>query len=167
MGNHAYQKEFPLRGWRGVMSAPRRIGLAERDGRLQLAQHIEPAVAGLFSVPERLGAGMVPVASRIELDGDFCGAITVHDGKASSLVVDATDRHWQFRRQDAALPFLDCETSVERHDGQGLSLWIDSETIEALTFDGTGSASFQHRPATNRITIDTDHPGHISIATLA
>lgn len=168
MGNHAYQHDFPKRGWRGVMSAPRRMGLIERGGGgLELAQQIEPAVAGLFSDFGPLNSNAVPVASRIEVNKDFSGELELSDNLGSRLTVRAEGEKWQLERRDASLPFLDCEATLERCDGEGLSLWIDSETIEALTPNGTGSASFQHRPSAQFLSISTDQANRLSTATLA
>ncbi len=167
MGNHAYQHQFPKCGWRGVMSAPRRMGLIERDGRAQLSQQVEPAVAGLFGDFGPLRTSEIPVASRIELDASFTGVLSLNDRQGSSFVIDAAGGQWQLERRDTALPFLEGQATLERREGEGLSLWIDSETVEALTWGGTSSASFQHRPATERLTLETDQPGHVSTATLA
>ena len=63
--------------------------------------------------------------------------------------------------------FLDADAELDRRGGDGLSLWLDSETIEALTADGTGSASFQHGPAMAKLSVETDQPQHVSVAALA
>lgn len=166
MGNHAYQHDFPRRGWRGVMSLPRRMALSQSGEGLRLAQTIEPAVAGLFAAPERLTRTTLPVASRITLDPDFSGSLTLHDGAAGRFTVAAEGSTWRLERADTALPFLACGSALDRREGQGLDLWIDSETIEVLTTDGTGSASFQHRPAAAELHIETDRPGGLSLAAL-
>lgn len=167
MGNHAYQKDFPLKGWRGAMSMPRRIGLVERGDGLKLAQKVEPSVAALFGAFETLPAdGTIDAAARVELSPEFSGQATFAEG-ASRFKVRAEGNRWRLERSDAALPFLDAEAVIERRDGEGLSLWFDSETIEALTPDGTGAASFQHRPAQRRMTLDTDQPRRVSVASLA
>ncbi len=167
MGNHAYQKHFPKRGWRGVMSLPRRMGLVETDEGLRLAQTIEPAVQGLFGAPAPLNGTTAPLACRIDLAHDFIGTATLHDGGESRFTVKASGAEWRLEREDAALPFLIATAALSRTDGEGLSLWIDSETIEALTESGTGSASFQHRPAASALRVETDQPGAISVAALA
>ncbi len=168
MGNHAYQKDFPLKGWRGVMSAPRRIGLLERAEGLRLAQQVEPNVAGLFATFGALRAdGTVDVASRVELSAEFAGSVRLSDGRDSRFTIRADGERWRLERRDAALPFLDVDAVLQRRDGEGLSLWLDSETIEVLTPDGTGSASFQHRPATARLAVETDRPQDVSVASLA
>lgn len=168
MGNHAYQHEFPHRGWRGVMSTPRRLGLIESAGSLQLSQQVEPSVAGLFGDFGPLdAAGTVPIASRIELGREFCGEISLADGAGSRFVVLADADRWLLARKDDSLPFLDADAVLERSDGEGLSLWIDSETIEAFTPGGTGCASFQHRPANQCLTVETDRPQRVSFAALA
>jgi len=168
MGNHAYQHEFPRRGWRGVMSLPRRMGLAEASGGgLRLAQTIEPSVAALFAAPAPLSGAIIPVASRITLAADFTGSLTLDDGTGSQFSVIAAGEQWQLARHDGALPFLAATAVIERRMDEGLDLWIDSETIEALTADGTGSASFQHRPARAQLGLETDQPRAVSVAALA
>lgn len=168
MGNHAYQKDFPKRGWRGVMSVPRRLGLVEDGDRLHLTQQVEPSVEGLFGGLSSLASnGRVPVASRIEISSEFSGELSLSDGGPSRLTIKGTGGAWHLARADTALPFLEAKAVLPRRDGQGLSLWTDSETIEALTSDGIGSASFQHRPSAQRLSIDTDQPDHISTAALA
>lgn len=167
MGNHAYQHEFPKRGWRGVMSLPRRMGLAQTGDDLCLTQHIEPAVARLFGAAAPLGLSSIPVASRIDIAPDFTGTLTVHDGKGSRFTLSAKDAQWQLERRDLVLPFLDANATLDRAPDEGISLWIDSETIEALTANGTGSASFQHRPASGTLQVETDQSGMLSLAMLA
>ncbi|MCR2834344.1 glycoside hydrolase family 32 protein [Parerythrobacter lacustris] len=168
MGNHAYQKHFPKKGWRGVMSAPRRMGLLERPDGLRLSQVIEPSVAGLFGDFGALGVDkVVKVASRMELVADFAGDLLLTDDGSCQLTVRVQGDRWLIERRDTALPFLDAEATLERRDGEGLSIWIDSETVEVLTPDGTGAASFQHRPASARMSVETDRPQHISVAALA
>ena len=168
MGNHAYQHQFPKRGWRGVMSVPRRMGLVERDGGLKLAQHVEPSVAGLFRDFAPIAANpVVPLSSWIELAGDFSGSLDLTDGAGSRFGVRTADGGWSFTREDEALPFLSCESFLERRDGEGLALLIDSETIEAFTTSGTGCASFQHRPEGGRLSLETDQPKRLTVAALA
>lgn len=166
MGNHAYQKHFPKRGWRGVMSLPRRMGLVEGGTGLCLSQAIEPAIARLFGPPAPLGAAAIPVASRIDLAPDFTGTLLLGDGATSRFTLTATGPQWQLRREDTALPFLDAAATLDRAEGEGLRLWLDSETIEAVTDHGTGCASFQHRPAASTLTAETDQPGKASGSTL-
>jgi sucrose-6-phosphate hydrolase SacC (GH32 family) len=166
MGNHAYQHDFPLRGWRGVMSLPRRMGLSEGPAGLALVQQIEPAVAGLFGDAAPLTGARVPTASCLQIGSAFAGAITLHDGAASRFTVTAAGDEWRIERQDAALPFLDADAVLARRDGDGLRLWIDSETIEALTESGSGCASFQHRPDGTALQVETDQPGRVSVAAL-
>lgn len=168
MGNHAYQKHFPLKGWRGVMSLPRRMALIQRADGLMLSQQVEPGVAGLFGELVALPAsGRLGVASRVELGGEFSGEATFSDGASSRFTVHAEAGQWRLVRRNSRLAFLDADATLERRDGEGLSIWLDSETIEVLTPDGTGSASFQHRPATARLLVDTDQPQHVSVAALA
>lgn len=167
MGNHAYQKDFPLKGWRGAMSVPRRMGLVEQADGLCLAQQVEPSVAALFADLAPLpGDGVIDAACRVELSPAFSGKAAFVEG-SSRFTVQAGGDGWRLERRDTALPFLDAEATIMRRDGEGLSLWLDSETIEVLTPDGTEAASFQHRPAGSRMALETDQPQHVSVAALA
>jgi sucrose-6-phosphate hydrolase SacC (GH32 family) len=167
MGNHAYQKDFPKRGWRGVMSLPRRMGLVEGGAGLRLAQQVEPAVARLFSPPAPLGPSPIPVATRITVDPDFTGTLTLDDRASSRFTLRASGAQWRLERRDAALPFLDSAATLDRLPQEGLDLWIDSETIEVLSHTGSASASFQHRPTAATLVAETDQPRGLSIAVLA
>ncbi len=167
MGNHAYQHDFPKRGWRGVMSLPRRMGLVQRDGALVLSQQVEPSVDRLFDdfgpLPDD---GFVPVASRIELAREFAGTLVVSDLVESSFTLRAESARWVVVRHDTALPFLDAKFTLERRENDALSIWLDSETVEVVTSDGTGWCSFQHRPAQGKLKIHADRPEWLSVATL-
>lgn len=167
MGNHAYQKDFPKRGWRGVMSLPRRMGLVRRSEEPVLAQEIEPSVAALFAPFAPLATANIPVASRLRLAPDFTGTLTLHDCLTSRFAINAATTTWQLHRHDSAMPFLEATATLERRAGEGLDLWIDSETIEALTASGTSSASFQHRPVASTLSVETDQPRAVSVARLA
>jgi hypothetical protein len=149
------------------MSLPRRMGLSESAGGLRLTQQIEPAVAALFGAPAPLAGASLPLACRISLAEDFTGSMVLHDGAASRFTVTGVGEEWHLERADAALPFLAARTTLERRAGEGLTLWIDSETIEALREHGTGAASFQHRPATATLRVEADQPRGISVAALA
>lgn len=167
MGNHAYQPHLPRKGWRGVMSLPRRMGLRECNNELLLAQTVEPSVCNLFTDPEEVTADemTVPVSCRIDLAADFHGQLRLDDGGNSCFTVIADDQCWQLLRDDTALPFLNARSGLQRSDG-GLTLWIDSETIEAISLDGTQCGGFQHRPACEVLTLATDCPECVSVARL-
>jgi sucrose-6-phosphate hydrolase SacC (GH32 family) len=167
MGNHAYQHDFPKRGWRGVMSLPRRMGLVETAAGLRLAQTIEPAVASLFTPPAPLTTPTIQVASRIGISPDFTGTLTLHDAARSRFTLTATAAQLQLERRDAALAFLNANATLDRLPREGLDLWIDSETIEVISHTGTTCASFQHRPAATTLSVETDQPLALSLAVLA
>jgi hypothetical protein len=167
MGNHAYQHDFPRRGWRGVMSLPRRMGLIETAAGLRLTQAIEPSIASLFAPPAPLSAPTIPVASRISVSPDFSGTLNLHDRAESRFTLTATPVQWHLERRDAGLPFLNATATLARMPGEGLDLWIDSETIEVLSHSGAASASFQHRPAAVTLIAETDQPSSLTLAMLA
>ena len=167
MGNHTYQARLPKKGWRGVMSLPRRMELRECGNELRLAQTVEPSVCKLFTDPIAMTGNemTVPVACRIYLSSNFHGQLRLVDGGDVRFTIVADDKCWQSMREDMALPFLNARSEMQRSDG-GLSLWIDSETIEAISFDGTQCASFQHRPDRAVLTLATDCADCVSIARL-
>jgi hypothetical protein len=144
------------------------MGLVERPDGLRLSQQVEPSVADLFGDFGALAAdAMIATASRIELSAEFSGGATLTDRGTSRFTIQADGDRWHLQRSDTALPFLAAEAVLARRDGEGLSLWIDSETIEALTPDGTGAASFQHRPTGTQMALETDQPQRVSVASLA
>lgn len=166
MGNHSYQHEFPERGWRGVMSAPRRLSAREKDGRVVLAQEVEPSIAALFTAFSPLDAAepLVPLACRIRIAPDHSASITISDGHGSLFTIAPREDRWEFLRSNADLPFLDCQAEIERQQDVGLDLWIDTETIEVLSTHGIQSASFQHRPSGNGLAISTVDPNSLLVA---
>lgn len=168
MGNHAYQHQLPLRGWRGVMSLPRRMELVETERGLRLAQEIDPAVAGLFSPLKPLPSGdcTIPVSGRIDLAPDFMGRLAVSTERACEFWIIGDAGRFLIARKDARLPFLDFETQIARREETGVQIWIDTETVEILTSDGLGAVSFQHRPEGSKLTIKTDCSGPVSAAQL-
>lgn len=167
MGNHAYQARLPRKGWRGVMSLPRRMGLRQCGDELRLAQTVEPSICKLFADPVAMTGDetTVPVACRIDLAGDFHGQLRLGDGGECHFTVVADNQRWQLLRENTALPFLNARSEIQRSDG-GLSLWIDIETIEAISFDGTQCASFQHRPASAALALSTNCPECVSTSRL-
>lgn len=168
MGNHAYQHDLPAQEWRGVMSLPRRMSLVPGPDGLRLAQAIEPPVGRLFAAAAPLSAtGTVESACCITLSSGFTGSLVLEDGAASRFAIRASGDRWVIERQDTSLPFLDDEAVLDRHEDDNLAVWIDSETIEVLTGCGTGCASFQHRPAAARLSVETDQPDAVSVAHLA
>lgn len=167
MGNHAYQHALPKRGWRGVMSLPRRLSLVDQGDGLKLAQAVEPSVADLFGNPSALVSKGMPAASRIVIGGIFSGEFAIGDGANSHFSIRSEGDQWRITRSDAGLPFLDAQTTIERTDGLGLAIWVDRETIEVMSMDGTTCASFQHRPAGALLRVETDQAEMISVATLA
>lgn len=168
MGNHSYQHEFPKRGWRGVMSIPRRLSLVEKDGIPVLSQEIEPSVAALFSKFEPMPDNQVtlPIACRIRIEADCAAPVLITDAISSRFTIEPHAQEWRIARSDTALPFLGYETSIRREAGMAIEVWIDSETIEVIASDGTQCASFQHRPKGPRLTASCNAPSSIAVAAL-
>ncbi|OGS50217.1 MAG: hypothetical protein A3J40_11810 [Erythrobacter sp. RIFCSPHIGHO2_12_FULL_63_10] len=168
MGNHRYQHDFPTRGWRGVMSLPRRLELVLHESGLRLAQSIEPTVTQLFDAARPVAAGQstVPIACRIDLASGFSGMLQIEDGPSTAISVERQDGEILIRRVDEELPFLSFEREIALPRRQGLSLYVDSETCEILSSDGTVAVSLQHRPQHARLALHTDDPAKVSVAPL-
>lgn len=169
MGNHRYQHDFPARGWRGVMSLPRRLELVRHESGLRLTQSIDPAVMQLFDVAQPVEAeeAAIPIACRIDLASEFSGMLRIDDGPSKAISVERQNGEILIRRVDEELPFLSIERAIALPRGQGLSLYIDSETCEILSSDGTVAVSLQHRPQHATLALHTDDPAKVSVAPLS
>lgn len=168
MGNHAYQHEFPSRGWRGTMSLPRRLALVERGGEMLLAQEIEPSVMRMFTAPQAMEAEMneIPTACRIDVAPQYSGTVRIEDGPGRAITLECTADEIRIERKDADLPFLAATRRLSHLPEQGLSIFLDSETCEIISSDGTLAASFQHRPAGPGLALHASSPAQVSVARL-
>ena len=144
LGNHAYQGQLPLQGWRGAMSVPRRLSLRKVGGACLLQQEL--AVEALTKVPVAdPAATTIPGAAMLQLPGnrDFRLAIADADGRSLELVLHGTEL--QVIRRDASLPCLDAVQSVELRTAEPIDLWFDVGCLELLADEGCTALSVQHR----------------------
>lgn len=168
MGNHGYQHDFPTCGWRGVMSLPRRLGLVDRGGIVTITQTVEPSLFNLFddARPLTQDATLIPVASRLDIAADFEGSIRIELGRDRFLALDFGADPVELVRQDADMPFLDCRRQMPRPEAGGWSLYLDTETCELLSADGTVAASVQIRSYIETVKLLASPYEKLSIAPL-
>ena len=143
MGNHAYQGQLPLKGWRGAMSLPRRISLIEAKGGYRLRQEVEPAAA--VHVPELArgseGQGLV---GRLSLPVSDALDWTASDSEGRLVRIERRGDQVLVSRQVPQLPVLDtvCQCTVD--PAQALELWFDQGSVELISHDGTTALTMQY-----------------------
>ena len=146
LGNHAYQGQLPLQGWRGAMSVPRRLSLRHSGGAYVLRQEIvAPAIA---AVPQAdLNGSTVPAAAKLELPGDRDFRLAVADAEGRSLEIELRGAQLLVSRRDPSLPGLDAVQSMELQTTAEIAFWLDCGSLELLADDGCAALSVQHRLA--------------------
>lgn len=143
MGNHAYQGQLPLKGWRGAMSLPRRISLIERGGRYLLRQEVEPAAAA--RVPElALGLDGQRLVGRLNLPATGTLDWTASDSEGRLVRIERHGDTVLVSRQVPEAQVLDgvCHFTVD--PDQALELWLDHGSIELFSFDGAVALTMQY-----------------------
>ncbi len=168
MGNHAYQHDFPAREWRGVMSLPRRLALIQRGGQLLLSQETEPSVMSLFAAPQPVAAGHteIPPACRIDVAPHYSGTLRIEGSPGQTFTIECAGEEILLERVDPGLPFLAWKRRLAGGPDRGMSIFLDSETCEILSGDGTFAAGFQHRLAGPGLALRASPPEQVSIAPL-
>ena len=168
MGNHSYQHDFPAREWRGGMSLPRRLALVERGGNMMLTQEIEPSVMGLFAAAQPIAAeqSQIPLACKIDVAPHYSGSLRIEGGPGKAITIGCKGDHILVEREDGDLPFLLCKRKLMGGPEVGLSIFLDSETCEILSSDGSLAASFQHRAAGPDLILHASPPERVSVAPL-
>lgn len=132
MGNHAYQGQLPVKGWRGAMSVPRRIWLRRSAEGLILCQQVDPAVSE--SVPDCAHRRFEGLDWQLML-GDGAGRSVEITRKPGSLVMV---------RRDLTNPFLDVRREVDLDTTAPVDLWIDSGSVELIADAGALALTMQH-----------------------
>ena len=146
LGNHAYQGQLPLQGWRGAMSLPRRLSLRRTGQGFRLRQEVAaPAAAAVM--PIDAAQTTVPAAARIGLGGACNFKLRIEDSQGRSLQIERRASLVLVSRHDSLLPCLDTVQELPL-GGQGLiQLWLDTGSLELLADDGCAALSVQHRLA--------------------
>ncbi len=140
MGNHAVQKHLPQQGWRGAMSAPRRISLA-RDGQgYGLCQRIEPALLARLGAPQRVEGMVAP-----GLIADLQGSLSLHDDAGRFVTLAREADMLVVGRHDPFTPALDHTVTAPLPASAAITLLLDHGSIEVLSDDGMVALTMQHR----------------------
>lgn len=150
MGNHAYQKHLPPRGWRGAMSLPRRLSLRRTDNGYRLVQSVEQSVDALFEPLSPVGATAkgLPTALRIDWPQPT-GRLIIASGTAQ-LIIDFDHAAHLMRVQrggDMARKVgpVFAQDIVAPRPGEGaVQIWLDHASIEIIGDDGAFSLTAQH-----------------------
>ena len=142
MGNHAYQGQLPLKGWRGAMSLPRRLSLIGTGGQYRLRQEVEPAVAA--RAPELvMGTAGLALVGRLCLPASERLDWTASDSEGRVVRIERSGDQLLVSRQVPQLRVLDavCQCTVD--PDQALELWFDHGSIEVFSGDGGTAMTLQ------------------------
>lgn len=143
IGNHAYQGQLPLKGWRGAMSVPRRISLIERGGHYLLRQEVEPAAAA--GVPElALGKDGQGLVGRLSLPATDALDWTASDSEGRLVRIERRGDTVLVSRQVPQAQVLDGECRFAVDPAQPLELWFDHGSIELFSGDGSVALAMQY-----------------------
>ena len=153
LGNHAYQGQLPLQGWRGAMSLPRHLSLRRIGQEFRVRQE---AAAGAISAVTRadLTGSVVPAAARIELPGDRDFKLQIEDGEGRKLQVERRASLLLVTRRDPALSCLDTVQQLGLHGAAAIEVWLDVGSLELLADDGCAALSVQHRLSGSEFALD-------------
>jgi fructan beta-fructosidase len=173
MGNHGYQAALPSRGWRGMMSLPRRISLRRHDGMLRLVQMVEPAQAASAG-PETCHSGtvagvMISTASRIAISGIGTAAVTLRLRQPGrELVLQMADGRLRLDRSAGFSAAFDTPIDTDLAAGDGVVIWLDHGCMEIESAGGAGWISVQHdlMQTTTMLAIDGPEAVEIVVATM-
>ena len=153
LGNHAYQGQLPLQGWRGAMSLPRHLSLRRIGQEFRVRQE---AAAGAISAVTRadLTGSVVPAAARIELPGDRDFKLRIEDREGRKLQVERRASLLLVTRRDPALTCLDTVQQLGLHGAAAIEVWLDVGSLELLADDGCAALSVQHRLSGSEFALD-------------
>ena len=144
LGNHAYQGQLPLQGWRGAMSLPRRLSLRCTGQEFRLRQEAAPSAVAAVILAD-LARSTISAASQIELPGDRDFKLRIEDRQGRMLQVERRASLLLVTRRDPALPYLDMVQQLGFHGASPINVWLDAGSLELLADDGCAALSVQHR----------------------
>ncbi|MFY7837605.1 MAG: glycoside hydrolase family 32 protein [Novosphingobium sp.] len=151
MGNHAVQKHLPPQGWRGAMSAPRRLSLRRESETLRLVQAVEPSCLELFGPRETLllneGCRPVAAASVLELPESAGWSFTLSDDAGRRLSCSLADGRLIVERHDPITPQLAHVSAMDVSSDAPVQVLLDTGSIEVLASGGADCLTLQHRLA--------------------
>ena len=144
LGNHAYQGQLPLQGWRGAMSLPRLLSLRRTGDEFRLLQCVaENAVAGVPLID--LAQTTIPAAAHIDLAGDSDFKLRIEDADGRMVQIERRASLLLLTRRDPALPYLDTVQQLVLHGAAPIDVWLDIGSLELLAQQGCAALSVQHR----------------------
>ena len=144
LGNHAYQAQLPLQGWRGAMSLPRRLSLCRDGAGYRLRQDIAEAAVAAVPLAQLSQTALQP-SSWLELPGDQDFALRIEDDDARLLLIERRANLVQVTRRDSAAPYLDTVQQVRLGSTAPVKVWLDVGSLELLGDAGCTALSIQHR----------------------
>ncbi|MFM5917798.1 MAG: glycoside hydrolase family 32 protein [Novosphingobium sp.] len=144
LGNHAYQGQLPLQGWRGAMSVPRRLSLVRDKSRYLLRQELAQEALDNVALAD-LAATSIPAAAKLQLPGhrDFRVAVADQDGRSIEIELRGADL--LVTRRDPSLPSLDGVQVLPLRTTGPIDLWFDAGSLEVVADEGCGALTVQHR----------------------
>ena len=144
LGNHAYQAQLPLQGWRGAMSLPRRLSLRRAGDGYRLRQEMAgPAIAAVPAA--QLSHAALNPSCALELPGGQDFALRIEDDDGRMLLIERRASLVQVTRRDPAGAYLDRVQQVQLGRTAPLKVWLDVGSLELLGDDGCTALSMQHR----------------------
>ena len=144
LGNHAYQGQLPLKGWRGAMSLPRRLSLRRNQAGYRLRQEV--AVEAVGAVPAaRLTQATIDQAARLELPGEQDFALRIADRAGRMILIERRESVVLVTRRDPTAPYLDTVQQARLAGTMPLQLWLDVGSIELFAAAGCTAVALQHQ----------------------
>lgn len=171
MGNHAYQAALPTRGWRGAMSVPRYLSLRQCAEGWKLVQQVAPSVDALFADASSVTAaqhhGLLPIASRIQIDGGVDWTIVLRDADGATLCIERAGDAITVRRDGGFDAVFDAPVEVAGA-GQGpLTIWLDATTVEIAMDHRARWIGLQHLMVSDEVTFELDAVAPLTISVRA
>ena len=144
LGNHAYQGQLPLKGWRGAMSLPRRISLRRSGARYRLRQEVAAEAVVDFPAAS-LAQTAIGQSAQLELPGGQDFALRIADRDGRMMLSERRESVVLVTRRDPAAPYLDTVQQVQIACPLPLHLWLDVGSLELLAEEGCLALSLQHQ----------------------
>ncbi|MFM5895764.1 MAG: glycoside hydrolase family 32 protein [Novosphingobium sp.] len=144
LGNHAYQGQLPLQGWRGAMSVPRRLSLAPAGESLLLRQELAKDALSPVPLADPF-AESIPAAAKLELPGHCDFRVAIADADGRSLEIELRGSQLLVTRRDPSVPSLDAVQTLALRTTDAIGLWLDVGSLELLADGGCAALTVQHR----------------------
>lgn len=170
MGNHGYQSNLPQRGWRGMMSLPKRLSLRRTPEGHTLVQDVEPSIATRFDAQ---GTRSGQFAELIDSAARLCfakrpqsGHLSISGGDGSQMSVHFDEAGLRLDRSAGFHEHFDAPVTVPLDSGP-LTFWLDAGTVEIESARGARWASFHHRSFDERVGLTGELPDDCAVGIAA